>query len=567
MSTFLQMINNRIWIILLLGLILTIGLIHAYHYAFVNDDAFISFRYAENLVAGNGLAYNAGERVEGYTNFLWTLLIALGLKLQIDPVLFSAILGITFHLGTLILFIFISNKTQRQLTSSIFVIPLTSLLLSLNRDFNVYATSGLETSMYTFFIVAGFLFLSLDKIRWNILIAGIFALLAMLTRPDGIIFLASVLIYFIIITENKWKNCLIFLIPSIFIFLPYWFWRWNYFGFFFPNSFYAKSIGLTYYSQGLEYVWLYFQTYYGLIILFVAGIVALWRFKTFNRITQELRYSSNHTILLTGIFSSLYILFVIRIGGDFMHARFLIPVTPFLYYLIERFILSLSKSYLRIILAFIITLTTIFRYDLYTKEISVGYVVDEVQYYTHDHLERTKLLGFTIKKYFERLPVRFAFSGAHARVIYYSKTPYALEALTGLTDTGLAHQNISKRGRPGHEKSASIEFLQEKKIDFFIGPVSTLSNGELPINAVKIDTFILQIVRYNKSIMDSLQKFPQIQFTQIDQYIDSYLANMKNISKETALSDYKFFHDYYFLVNKDSVREREFLRQLENIRY
>src|SRR3954469_12755146 len=43
---------------------------------FIIDDAYISFRYAENLVAGHGLVFNPGERVEGYTNFLWVLIIA-----------------------------------------------------------------------------------------------------------------------------------------------------------------------------------------------------------------------------------------------------------------------------------------------------------------------------------------------------------------------------------------------------------------------------------------------------------------------------------------------------------
>src|SRR5215475_11087437 len=42
--------------------------------AWLSDDGFISFRYAANLVRGDGLVYNAGERVEGYTNLLWTLL-------------------------------------------------------------------------------------------------------------------------------------------------------------------------------------------------------------------------------------------------------------------------------------------------------------------------------------------------------------------------------------------------------------------------------------------------------------------------------------------------------------
>jgi hypothetical protein len=41
------------------------------------DDAYISLRYAENLVDGHGLVYNVGEYVEGYTNFLWTVLVAL----------------------------------------------------------------------------------------------------------------------------------------------------------------------------------------------------------------------------------------------------------------------------------------------------------------------------------------------------------------------------------------------------------------------------------------------------------------------------------------------------------
>ena len=43
---------------------------------FLLDDAFISFRYARNLLEGNGLVWNPGERVEGYSNFLWVLELA-----------------------------------------------------------------------------------------------------------------------------------------------------------------------------------------------------------------------------------------------------------------------------------------------------------------------------------------------------------------------------------------------------------------------------------------------------------------------------------------------------------
>ena len=43
---------------------------------FLCDDAFISFRYVRNLLAGHGLVFNPGEYVEGYTNFLWILELA-----------------------------------------------------------------------------------------------------------------------------------------------------------------------------------------------------------------------------------------------------------------------------------------------------------------------------------------------------------------------------------------------------------------------------------------------------------------------------------------------------------
>ena len=56
---------------------------------FIQDDAFISFQYARNLVEGHGLTFNPGERVEGYTNFLWTLLISAGIGLGVDPITWS----------------------------------------------------------------------------------------------------------------------------------------------------------------------------------------------------------------------------------------------------------------------------------------------------------------------------------------------------------------------------------------------------------------------------------------------------------------------------------------------
>src|SRR5438045_1442706 len=59
---------------------------------FVIDDAFISFRYAENLARGHGLVYNPGDYVEGYTNFLWVVIIAAVNALGGDSLLWSKLL-------------------------------------------------------------------------------------------------------------------------------------------------------------------------------------------------------------------------------------------------------------------------------------------------------------------------------------------------------------------------------------------------------------------------------------------------------------------------------------------
>src|SRR6266550_3321989 len=69
--------------------------------AFTVDDAYISYRYARNFARGLGLVYNPGERIEGYTNFLWTLLIGFGFKLHLDPEAVAKIAGGVASLGAL----------------------------------------------------------------------------------------------------------------------------------------------------------------------------------------------------------------------------------------------------------------------------------------------------------------------------------------------------------------------------------------------------------------------------------------------------------------------------------
>lgn len=64
-----------------------------------NEDAYITFRYAANWASGLGPVFNAGERVLGFSSPLWTALVALGIKLGSDPVVWSRGLATIAEVG------------------------------------------------------------------------------------------------------------------------------------------------------------------------------------------------------------------------------------------------------------------------------------------------------------------------------------------------------------------------------------------------------------------------------------------------------------------------------------
>ena len=51
------------------------ALAHALWFDHTADDAYITFRYVDNWVRGHGLVFNPGERVMGYSNFLWVVVL------------------------------------------------------------------------------------------------------------------------------------------------------------------------------------------------------------------------------------------------------------------------------------------------------------------------------------------------------------------------------------------------------------------------------------------------------------------------------------------------------------
>ena len=146
------------------------------------DDAFITFRYARNILAGSGFVYNPGEHVLGTTTPLYTLLLTgIGLVMGGEQAPFpqiSLLINALAAVGTCFLLI----KLGQRLGS-----PRAGLAAALVWGIAPYSVTfsvgGLETSLYVFFLIATVYYF----VTHAHLSASVFAACAVLTRPDALI--------------------------------------------------------------------------------------------------------------------------------------------------------------------------------------------------------------------------------------------------------------------------------------------------------------------------------------------------------------------------------------------
>ena len=529
------------------------------------DDAFISFRYARNLIEGKGLVYNPGERVEGYTNFLWTVLMAAGMKLHLDPVKIASILGIISFALTVLAFIYISWRLFGGQDSFRAFIPLTALCLLLHHDFKVFATGGLETSFFTFLITSGFSGLIFSKNKYGFLITGFIFILALMTRPDGIIFYVISVIFLGLTSSSAPGRIRYFLIPLIILYVPYQILRFLYYGYPFPNTYYARSAYLPWWDQGLSYFILYLKSYYILTLLPVIGIISLVKTRSaLKRLSGFPLHldTTQKAVCLSLLFSLIYSLYVVRIGGDFMFARFFIPVTPFLYFLIEAFAFRILNQRYLILFALVVCLTTFFYW--YPEEISSksNKIVDEKLFYPNSYIMTAKQKGEILKKYLKDTNAQVVISGTQAVLAYYAEFPTVIEGDNGLTDEYLAHLPVNKRSRPGHEKQAPMEYLLKKGVNFLFifGGWYHPPSGDL--TEIYFEDIRGNIIVYNRHLMRKLKAYDQVRFTDFEDFLDEYIEKMPLLSKSLVLKDYELFKKYYFNHNSDSFRENAFINLL-----
>lgn len=328
-------LNEKAYCFIILALALS--LTHqALFFTWTNDDSFISYRYAENLSSGRGLVFNPGEKVEGYSNFLWVMVLTLWNLLGINPLIPSKIISLIISLF-LILLVY---KTALVFGISKISSSLAALTLSFSASLAYYSMSGLETVFYTFLLLLSIFinekYETEQKKKYFYFLYGIL-LAAALTRPEGLLFLVfSSLYHFLkkLVTKKgiSIEKIIVTQILAFSLYILFILSRYFYYGEIVPNTFYAKPIG-TFVEEG------YNALYANAVNSFFSGSFFLIPILIF--IIQK-KFLTKYAYLL--LFCLGQVIFLSYAGDWMALGRFFLPILPGVIILIFSLLSLMEKS-------------------------------------------------------------------------------------------------------------------------------------------------------------------------------------------------------------------------------
>ena len=206
------------------------------------DDAAISFTYARNLADGEGLvARPGGERVEGYSNPLWVLLLSLWELVGIDGFVSSKIMGALFGVLTVPLVWAIARWSRPDRDEAVPL--LAAFALAANAQFAIWNTSGLENSLFSLLLAGGTWRTVVETRTRGFPWSALLFLGVSLTRPEGILYAAAGGFAAMVFALRDGRGLRPALRWLVVFFLPFGIYhalRIQYFAWVFPNTYYAK---------------------------------------------------------------------------------------------------------------------------------------------------------------------------------------------------------------------------------------------------------------------------------------------------------------------------------------
>ncbi len=289
---------------LIVGMTLLIFLSVLIRTAWVCDDAYITFRTVDNWIHGFGLTWNPPERVQGYTHPLWFLLFSLFYRFTHEAYFTAISLSLLLSLCTATIILTNLAHNRRAVLLLCFV-------MVLSRAYVDFSTSGLENPLSHLLLVLFFVtYLKPPTLRHNGRLSWI-GCLGMLSRLDhALIYLPPLMLR---AWQDRSKKNILAMLSGM---LPLFAWEIFsiiYYGFPFPNTAYAKlHHGIPWYDL-LEQGGYYFQNSLRQDPISLFSIAFATGLTLYRKRRQLYPF-------LAGL--CLYLLYILKIGGDFMSGRF-----------------------------------------------------------------------------------------------------------------------------------------------------------------------------------------------------------------------------------------------------
>ncbi len=279
-------------------------------YGWNSDDAYHSYVMAKHLVEGKGLVYNTGFRVTASTCPLLTLVEALVFCFTDNADICGLLVGFAFSVAAAWVLFF-------RIGSSPVVSICTSCLMVASGSFLSFTTSGLENPMLFFFGAVFFdvYFHNSNLLRRHLLVISLLMSLVAMTRTDSVLIFVPMAVWaYLAKTKASWPMRVLLGIVGLSPFIAWTCFSVVYYGFPFPNTYYAKLFtgipASEYIIRGMRYYlasWLVDP-----MMLLVPALAIGITVKKWNR---------SHIPLFIGL--TAYCLYVVSIGGDFMAGRHL----------------------------------------------------------------------------------------------------------------------------------------------------------------------------------------------------------------------------------------------------
>ncbi|MFQ5601028.1 MAG: hypothetical protein ACE5G2_10815, partial [Candidatus Krumholzibacteriia bacterium] len=467
-------------VLVVLGGLVWLVLRERHFSGWVDDDAFISFRYARNLADGHGLVFNTGERVEGYTNFLWTVILSLAYRLGADIPNTARVLGVVFSVLTLPVVWLFSRTSLTRPPGSLppgvrpYVLALAPLLLCLSESWAAWAVGGLENVFSAFLVVVSLLgyvsHLDSGK-RSTLLLSALGFTLAGMNHPTNLLFTAVVGLHLVLRVARKRAergHLLAFCIVFLAVFGGYTAWRIGFYGDLLPNTYYAK-VGLTrdVILRGLRY----FADILKSFPVSYASALVLGALLAMRR-----AYDHRAWLLLVPVI--LYSVYVVSVGGEAFPAYrsmvVLIPLFALVLQILVHEALRIPsgrlspKSSVAVVTAVVVTVVAN-SLPLHASE-RVRRLDEAVR------LGRTGLSTTAALMLKELLPKETLFAHSGAGLIAYYTGFRWIDTL-GLTDHHIArtHVDVMGKGAAGHEKGDGA-YVWARKPDYVMFPGYPISD-------------------------------------------------------------------------------------------